>query len=1084
MAIYKSAVQKPVTTALIFVAVIIIGIFCYVQLPVDQYPEMDPPYITVMTTYAGASASEVETNVTKVMENSLNSVDHLKEITSKSKDNISQVTLEFEWGTNLDEIINDVRTYVDLVKDDLPDGCSNPIILRLSTSMMPVIQYAITANETYPALDKLLDDEIIPQLNRVDGIGNLTVSGAPDRYVYVYLDQQKLDAYGLSVEAVGNVISANNLNMSSGTVKLKKEQYQMEVRSEFVESSEINDLVVTTTADGRQVFVRDIATVRDTIKELSLDEKTDGVECARLMITKQTGANTVQICRDVRKEVEKIQKTLPADVKFKMIYDSSETIENSINSLKESIAYALLFVVLVVLFFLGRWRATLIIGLTIPISLIVAFIYLKLVGSSLNIISLCSLTVAIGMVVDDAIVVLENITKHVDRGENPREAAIYATNEVWVSVIATTLVLAAVFIPLTTLTGMSGILFRELGWIVTIVTSTSTLIAISLTPMLASKLLKPRQVHVDENGTLIDDDKNRKSWYDRTVVRGLDWVDDKYAKGLNWCLHHKAIAFGGLFLFFALTMIPALTGQIGTDFMQQQDNGRMSVTIKLQRGTRIEETLKTARTLEARFTELVPEIQLISTSAGSNDDSGVSALFTSTMNNTISMTIRCNKKYERNRSIFEIAEVIRQEIARYPEITDYQVSTSTGGGGMASNSVDVEIYGYDFDATSLLAEEIQAKCNHDVKGARDATISRDDERPEIKIVVDKEKASRLGLTPATISSYLRNRINGMACGYLKEDGSEYNIVCRLQEDDRNTIEKIQDLTIPTPAGKSVKLSEVCSIGEYWTPPTIERKLRQRIVTVSVTPYNVPLGELAQTIQTQVIDQLDVPQGVTIRIAGDYEDQQETFGKMGWLAALIVILVYIVMASQFESFKKPFVIMFTIPFALSGVVMALWMTGRSLDMIGALGLIMLVGIVVKNGIVLIDYTDLLRERGVELNEAVVAAGRSRMRPVLMTAFTTILGMVPMAVSSGEGSEMWQPMGIVVIGGLLVSTLLTFFMVPTLYAAMSRHGERDRISGMRKGFIFMNIKLKKDQEPKDVNSESEAHVFPETTPTELK
>ncbi len=1079
MAIYKSAVQKPVTTALIFVAVIIIGIFCYVQLPVDQFPEMDPPYITVMTTYPGASASEVETNVTKVMENSLNSVDHLKELTSQSKDNISQVTLEFEWGTNLDEIINDVRTYVDLVKDNLPDGCSNPIILRLSTSMMPVIQYAVTANESYPALDKMLDDEIIPQLNRVDGIGNLTVSGAPDRYVYVYLDQQKLDAYGLTVENVGNVISANNLNMSSGTVKLQKEQYQMEVRSEFVESSEINNLVVTTTQDGRQVYVRDIATVKDTIKELSLDEKTDGIECARLMITKQTGANTVQICRDVRKEIAKIQETLPSDVKFKLIYDSSENIENSINSLKESIGYALLFVVLVVLFFLGRWRATLIIALTIPISLIVAFIYLKLVGSSLNIISLCSLTVAIGMVVDDAIVVLENITKHVDRGENPREAAIYATNEVWVSVIATTLVLAAVFIPLTTLTGMAGILFRELGWIVTIVTSTSTLIAISLTPMLASKLLKPRKVHVDENGNLVDDEKNKQSWYDRTVVRALDWIDDKYAQGLGWCLNHKAITFFALLALFVASLTPVFMGKIGTDFMQQQDNGRMSVTVKLQRGTRIEETLKTARALEARFTELVPEIQLISTSAGSNDDSGMSALFTSTMNNTISMTIRCSKKYERDRSIFDIAEVIRQEIARYPEITDYQVSTSSGGGGMASNSVDVEIYGYDFDATSLLAEEIQAKCNHEVAGARDATISRDDERPEIKITVDKEKATRLGLTPATISTYLRNRVNGMACGYLKEDGSEYDIVCRLQEEDRNTIQKIEDLTIPTPAGKSVKLSEVCSIGEYWTPPTIERKLRQRIVTVSVTPYNIPLGELATKIQKDVIDQLDIPQGVTIRLAGDYEDQQETFGKMGLLAALIILLVYIVMASQFESFKKPFVIMFTIPFALSGVVMALWITGRSLDMIGALGLIMLVGIVVKNGIVLIDYIDLLRERGVELNKAVEMAGRSRMRPVLMTAFTTILGMVPMAISSGEGSEMWQPMGIVVIGGLLVSTLLTFFMVPTLYAAMSRHGERDKKNRMRKGFIFMNIKVKKDQPA--VEAATEASVFPETTPT---
>lgn len=1078
MAIYKSAVQKPVTTALIFLAVIVIGVFCYVQLPIDQFPEMDPPYVTVMTTYPGASASEVESNVTKVMENSLNSVDHLKELTSQSKDNISSVTMEFEWGTNLDEVLNDVRTYVDIVKDRLPDGCSNPIVLRLSTSMMPVIQYAIMADESYPALDKMLDDEIIPQLNRVDGIGNLTVSGAPDRYVYIYLDQSKLDAYGLTVETVGNMISANNLNMSSGTVKLEKEQYQMEVRSEYVSSDEINDIVVSTTNDGRQVFVRDIATVKDTIKELALDEKTDGRECARLMVTKQTGANTVQICRDVRKEVERIQKTLPSDVQFKMIYDSSENIQNSINSLQESILYALLFVVLVVLFFLGKWRATIIISLTIPIALIVAFIYLRLVGSSLNIISLCSLTVAIGMVVDDAIVVLENISKHVDRGENPREAAIYATNEVWVSVIATTLVIVAVFVPLTMLTGMAGIMFKELGWIITIVVCTSTLIAISLTPMLASKLLKPRKVHVDEDGNLIDDDKGKKSWYDRTVVHWLDWVDEKYAQILGWCLRHKTATFAVLFIFFGLTLIPAFMGKIGTDFMQQQDNGRMTVTVKLQRGTRIEETLKTARSLEARFVELVPEIQLISTSAGSNDDSGMSALFSSTMNNTISMTIRCSKKYERERTIFELAEILRQEMGRYPEIIDYQVSTSNGGGG-ASNTVDLEIYGYDFDVTSNLAEELKAICNHDVPGARDASISRDDERPEIKIEVDKEKASRLGLTAATISTYLRNRVNGMACGYLKEEGSEYDIICRLQEDDRNTIEAISNLSIPTPMGKVVKLSEVCNIGEYWTPPTIERKARQRIVTVSVTPYGTSLGELAQYIENNVLPKLDIPQGVVVRVAGDYEDQQDTFGDMTMLGILIIMLVYIVMASQFESLKRPFVIMFTIPFALSGVILALWITHRSLDMIGALGLVMLVGIVVKNGIVLIDYIDLMRERGMELNEAVVVAGRSRIRPVLMTAFTTILGMVPMALSSGEGSEMWQPMGIVVIGGLLVSTLLTFFIVPTLYAAMSRHGERDKVSKMRKNFIFMNIKTKKEKALEPVEA-TKAEVFPETTP----
>ncbi len=1059
MAIYKTAVTKPITTALIFVAVIVVGIYSYTQLPIDQFPEMDPPYITVLTTYAGASASEVETNVTKIMENSLNSVDHLKELTSNSKDNMSMVTMEFEWGTDLDEVLNDVRTYVDITRDNLPDGCSNPIIIKLSTSMMPVIQYAVTAKESYPSLDKLLNDEVIPQLNRVDGIGNLTVSGEPERYVYIYLDQSKLDAYGLTVESVGNMITANNLNMSSGTVKMQKEQYQMEVRSEFLESAEINDIVVTTTRDGRQVFVRDIAQVKDTIKELSLDEKTDGIDCARLMVSKRTGGNTVQICRDVRKEIERIKKTLPADVQIRVIYDQSDTIQNTIDSLEESILYALLFVVLVVLFFLGRWRAALIVGLTIPISLIVAFIYLALAGSSLNMISLCSLNIAIGMVVDDAIVVLENITKHVERGENPREAAIYATNEVWISVIATTLVIAAVFVPLTMLKGMAGIMFKELGWIITIVVVTSTTIAITLTPMLASKLLKARKVHVDKEGRLVEDDADKKSWYERTVVVMLDRIDDLYSRLLRTCLNHKIITFLVLIAFFVVSLLPFITGKIGTDFMHQQDNGRMTVTMELQRGTRVEESMATARALEERFRELIPEIELISTSTGTNDNAGIGAIFSSTMNNKISMIIRTNKKYERERSIFDIAEVVRQELKLHPEITDYNVST-TSGGGMGSNSVDIEIYGYDFDKTTQLAEDIQYLCNHDVQGARDATISRDDERPEIKIVVDKEKASRLGLTAYSISTYLRNRVNGMSCGFLKEDGSEYNIICRLQESDRNTIQKIEDLTIPTGTGSFVKLSEICYIGEYWTPPTIERKSRQRYVKVQVTPYQTTLGELAQNIEKTVVSQLDVPQGIVVRLAGDYEDQQQTFMQMILLAALIIMLVYITMASQFESFIKPFVIMFTIPFALSGVVLALFVTGRSLDMIGALGLVMLIGIVVKNGIVLIDYIDLMRERGMALNDAIVTAGRSRVRPILMTAFTTILGMVPMALSQGEGSEMWQPMGIVVIGGLLVSTFLTFFMVPTLYGAVSRHGERDKQAQLRKNFIFMDIKLDKE------------------------
>ncbi len=1058
MSIYKSAIEKPVTTALIFVAVIVIGLFSLSRLPIDQFPEMDPPYITVMTTYAGASASEIETNVTKIIENSLTSVDGLKELTSSSRDNMSVVSLELEWGTDRDEAANDIRSYIDMIKSNLPDGCSSPVMFKLNSSLMPIIQYSVTAEESYPGLEKILNDEVVPQLNRIEGIGSVSVSGAPDRYVYIDIDQAKLDAYNLTLEQVANAISVNNLNLSSGVVKMDRQQYQMQVRGEYEQSADIADIVVSTTMAGKKVFVRDLAQVRDTIKDLSLDEKVDSREAVRLMVAKKSGSNTVQVCRDVRKELSRIEKTLPSDVHIKMIYDSSEEIENAIGSLEESILYALLFVVLVVFFFLGKWRATLIIGITIPIALIVAFVYLLLTDSSLNIISLSALTVAIGMVVDDSIVVLENITKHIDRGSSPHEASIYATNEVWTSVIATTLVIAAVFIPLTMLTGLAGILFKELGWIVTIVVSTSTLAAISLIPMLCSKLLKAREVRIDENGHLIEG-KEKKGWYDRIVVGFLDKVDKAYANLLRWCLTHKLITILIAIAFFVVSLLPMVMGKIGTEFMPSSDNGRLSVTVELQRGTRIEETVKTARVLEERFRELVPEIQRISTSAGSNDESSIGALFSSTTNYKISMTVVCNKKYERTRTIEEIGEVLRTELAQYPEIIEYQVNASGGMGGGGRSTVDVEIYGYDFDETNLYAEEVRQVIVNNVPGARNVRISRDKDRPELKVTIDKEKAAIHGLNTATVSQYIRNRVTGFTAGFLKEDGDEYNIVVRLKEEDRNSITDIQDLTIPTATGARIKLSEIATIEEYWAPQTIDRKSRQRYVRVISMPYETSLGELAAAIQTQ-IDQISRPSGISVVLAGDFEDQQKTFKDIFALLLLIILLVYIVMASQFESLNKPAVILLSIPFGLSGVVLALWLTGTSLDMIGALGVVMLVGIVVKNGIVLVDYINLMRDRGHALNEAIALSGASRLRPVLMTAFTTLLGMLPMALSGGEGSEMWHPLGIVVIGGLLVSTFVTLIVVPVVYGLISRSGERNKKEKRRKEFIFMN--LNPDQE----------------------
>ena len=1057
MAIYKTAINKPITTGLVFVAVIILGLFSLSKLPIDQMPEMDPPYVTVMTTYAGANASEIETNITKIIENSLNSVDGLKNITSTSKDNISVVTLEFEWGENIDEALNDIRSYVDLLYDNLPDGVSRPMILKLNSSAMPIMIYGFTAKESYSGMDRILEDNVVNELNRIDGIGNITVSGAPQRYVYIDLDPKQLDAYGLSLEQVGNAISANNLDLASGTVKMGKEQYQMRVKGEYVESSEIADIAVTTTMTGKQVFVRDLATVRDTIKDLSLDEKINRQDGARIIISKQTGANTVAIARQVEAEMKRIQKTMPPDIETTLIRNGSEEIVNAINGLTSSIFYALLFVVLVVLVFLGNWRSTVIIALTIPISLVTSFIYLLLADSSLNIISLASLTVAIGMVVDDAIVVLENISKHIDRGENPREAAICATNEVWTSVIATTLVLVAVFVPLTMLPGMMGIFMKELGWIVTIVVCVSTTAAITLIPMLSSKILKERPFFFKKEDEEAWKEKHDKNLYNRTVGKAFDAIDAGYANVLRWCLGHKRITLLIAFVFFIVTLMPLMTGSIGLDFMKEQDNGSISVSAELQRGTRIEETLKTARRMENDIYDILGEdVQVVSTSAGSNDDAGFAALFNSTTNNKISMTVRCTKKYDRDITIFEMQEKLRRCFAEYPEIVTYQVNQGGMMGGGSNNSLSIEIYGYDFNETTRFTQDLKKRIEDNVPGARDTKISRDEDRAELKITFDKQKLSLHGLNGSTVAMYVRNRVNGMAAGYLKEDGEEYNIVVRLREEYRSSISDINQLSLPTPTGSIIKLEEVAKVEEYWCPPTIERKNRQRYLTLTVMPFKTSLQELAQNVQKE-IDQMEVPSDIHYDLAGSYKDQQDSSRDMLLLGLLIVMLVYIVMASQFESFAKPFIIMFSIPFAISGVILMMFFTGQNLDMIGLLGLILLIGIVVKNGIVLVDYINLMRERGMALNEAIAVSGQSRLRPVLMTAFTTILGMIPMATSNAEGSEMWTTMGLVVIGGLTVSTFVTLFVVPTLYGVFNRKGDIEKKEKERKKFVFMNIEL---------------------------
>lgn len=1038
MSIYKSAVNKPISTMMVFVAVVVLGIYSLVQIPIDLYPEMDPPFISVMTTYPGANASDIENNITRTLEDALNSVDALKEITSTSTDNLSIINLEFEWETNLDEATNDIRDVIDRILDFLPEGAERPQIFKFNTSMMPIVFYAVTANESFPGLEKLLDEKIINPLNRIDGIGSIGLMGAPKRVVYVDADPYLLDAYNLTIEQIGNAIAAENMNLPSGNIKMGRIDYQLRVQGEFSTSSRIENLVVGNMM-GKPVYIQDVAVVRDSIKDLTLDEKINGETGLRLFVMKQSGANTVKVAREVRASVEKLQQDLPPDVGINLIMDTSEFIKGSVNNLSQTLMYALLFVVLVVLFFLGRWRATFIIVLTIPISLIVAFLYLFVTGGSINVISLTSLSIAIGMVVDDAIVVLENITRHVERGATPREAAIYATNEVWLAVIITTLVVVAVFFPLTMVGGMTGVIFKQLGWIVTITVVTSTLAAITLTPMLSAKMLRLREKKK----------KARRFSYENTIEKWLNKLDNFYERTLRWTLRHKLVTMLTALAIFIGSMF--LMGLIQTDFMPESDESSVTASIELQTGTRVEETMKTTRYLENVIKQKFPEVTVMASSSGADDEGGLFSLFSTTGSNMINLMMRLSDIEDRERSVWDIAAELRQEIAALPEVINFEVTTSSQGLGGNTNSVDVEIYGFDFDVTNMLAEEVRQRLEN-VSGAIDIQVSRKNDKPELQFVLDRDKLALHGLTTAQVSASIRNRVSGMIASQFKEEGEEYDIRVRLKEEFRSSLSDLEELSVITPAGGRIKMKELGEIHEYWSPPNIDHKRRERIVTISAKPDRIALGELAGRINAELED-LDIPQEVLINIGGAYEDQQEAFMDLGLLMLLSLVLVFIVMASQFESFMMPFVIMFSIPFAFTGVVVALFITNTTLSLVAALGAVLLIGIVVKNGIVLIDFTNLMRDRGFELNEAIAISGKSRLRPVLMTAATTILGMLPLALSTGEGAELWKPMGITVIGGLVFSTIVTMVVVPVMYGLLAQHGGRNKKKDVVKHFRFM-------------------------------
>ncbi len=1021
MKLYEASVKKPITTAIIFVAVVVLGLFSLSKLSIDMLPDIEMNQAIVIVTYPGASAEDVENNVSKTLESALSTVSDLKKIKSTSKENTAVINVEFNWGTDLDAAVNDMRDKIEMVKSYLPDGCSNPIIMKISTDMMPVVMYSATSEESSQALYKILEDGVANPLNRINGVGSVSISGAPQREISVNIDPQKLEAYNLTIEQIGGAIAKENVNTPGGSIDIGSETYSLRIEGEMKESDILNNVIVSNYG-GKSVYLKDIAIVRDSVQEKAQESYVNGRKGATIVIQKQTGANSVEVVKKIREQLPQIQKNLPKDIQFEEVMNTTDNIENSIASLVETVLLAFLFVAIVVIFFLGQWRATIIIMLTIPISLIASFIYLLVTGNTLNVISLSALSIAIGMVVDDAIVVLENITTHIERGARPREAAIYGTNEVGVAVIASTLTIFAVFLPFTMMGGMAGIMFKQLGWMVCIVMAISLICALTLIPMLSATMLKK--------------DRTNSKVFEKLyspIRKALDNLDVFYAKCLTWVVRHKTVTIiSGIFVFVGSLM---LSFGIGSEFIPQSDNSQISGNFQLPVGANVERSKVIAKQFETNIKKKYPEITTLSYTVGipSEDDNNSWAQMQTSGSNYVSFRIKLSDLKERKRDIFEISEGIRQELSTYPELYKYNVAAGGSNGMTSGSTVDVEILGYDFDVTEKIAKEIKEKMSN-TKGFRDVTISREDYKPQYQIEFDREKLALNGLNVATASSFIRNRMNGMTASLFREDGEEYKIKVRYDKEHRQSIEDIENIMIYNTSGKAIRLNEVAKVVEKFSPPSIERQDRERIVKVSATLYGETLDKATKNLQSQ-IDKMAIPSNIGVEIGGTLEEQQESFADMGLLAVLIIMLVYFVMAAQFESLRYPFIIMFSIPFALTGVLIALFVTGGTINMMSAIGSIMLIGIVVKNGIVLVDYINLNRERGMGITTAVINGGKSRLRPVIMTTATTVLGMIPMAIGFGEGAELWQPMGVVIVGGLTVSTLITLILIPTLYCVFA-------------------------------------------------
>ena len=1025
MNLSKFAVKRPVTITMIVLMIIIIGIVSLTGLPIDLFPEIEIPVAIVSTSYSGAGPQEIENLITKRIEGAVATVGNIDKVSSISSQGNSIVIAQFDFGTDMDFAALEMREKVDLVKGALPDDATQPIVMKIDPNAMPIVQIAISNDGNLAGLQALAEDTFQQRFERLEGVASVNIGGGLLDEIRITVDPWKLSDYGLSINQISQILASANMNLPGGTVKKGSQELNIRVMGEFSSVDDIRNLPIGLNS-GAIITLGDIADVEYTYSDINSISRTNGKDSINISIQKQSGGNTVQVAERINREVEKLKQEY-SDINIEVVLDSSTFIKDSINNVVNNVVIGSIFAIIVLYIFLKNIRTTLIIGVSIPFSLIASFILLYLNGITLNMMTLGGLALAVGMLVDSAIVVLENIYRFRTLGYSREEAAIQGASEVGMSITASTLTTIAVFLPIIFVEGMVGILFKDFALTVTLSLLASLLVALTFIPMLSSEILK-----VDSE----DEQSGKKKRLD-FLYKGFDRVYNRverlYSRVLDFGLkHRKTTIIFSIALFFL--GIVSLIG-VGMEFFPATDEGSININIDLPLGSEIYEVDDVAQIVEEKLKE-IPEIDVIFTNIGS---SGMMSMGSSSSSGNISINLVDLK--DRKRSTAEVSEEIRKYLKDIPG-AEISVSEGSQMGTMSGGDpVSIIIKGDDLDILEEISKDFK-KIIQSVDGTRDIKTSLSDSVPELEVSVNQENASRYGLTTSQIASAVRTGVAGTTVTKYKDQGDEIDVIIRGTDDIRDSISNIGQLNITTPMGFNIPLEQVADISVIKGPISINRENQERTVTVTSQISGRDLRSVIREIDTK-IQNYEFPNGYHYEIGGENEQMMEAFGQLLLALILATILIYMVMAAQFESLVHPFIIMFTIPLAFAGGALALFITRTPFGVTAFIGVIMLAGIVVNNGIVLIDCINILRSEGKEKYEAIRIAGPTRLRPILMTTLTTVLGLVPLALKIGTGAETQAPMAIVVIGGLVFSTVLTLVFVPTLYTVFDDMAEKFKI-----------------------------------------